>query len=73
MAKKRNKTAGHIKIDPNRDSKLIAKLRAINTITPYTPLKLNTLARMLLNQKLDELITEFHVSVDYQQPASVAG
>ena len=72
MAKKQ-KLTGHIKIDPNRDSKLIAKLRAINAINPYTLLKLNTLARTLLDQKLDELITKHGITVDYQRPASVAG
>jgi len=73
MKKKKNKTTGHIKIDPSRDSEIISKLRAVKTVSPYTLVKLNTLARTLLSQKLDEIISQRNIIVDYSQPASVAG
>jgi len=73
MKKPKNRTSGHIKIDPRRDPGLINKLRAVNAVSPYTLIKLNTLARTLLNQKLDEIISRRKIVIDYQQPAGVAG
>jgi hypothetical protein len=65
MAKQKNKTTGHIKIDPERDPELIVKLRAVNSVPPYILVKPNTLARMLLNQKLDEIISQRGIIVNY--------
>jgi len=62
--------AANVKICPKQDPELIAKLQAV---APYMYIKINPLAKKLLNEKLDELIAKFSITVDYSQPASVAG
>jgi len=62
--------AENVKVSPVDDPELIAKLQAV---APYCYLKINPLAKKLLHEKLDELIREYGITVDYSRPASVAG
>ncbi len=60
----------HINFTRKRDPELLAKL---NATAPYQRRKVHDLARFILLQWLDNQIDELGITVDYSQPASVAG
>jgi len=48
-------------------------IRKLNAIAPYLYDDITGAARKLLHEKLDERLAEYGITVDYSQPASVAG
>jgi hypothetical protein len=65
----KGKIAEHIKIDHETDPALIAKLQALS---PYMYLKVNPLAKKLLNEKCDEVMKQYNISLSSIQPAAYA-
>jgi len=64
------KIAENVKICPERDPDLIAKLQAV---APYCYLKINPLAKKLLHESLDKLIAQWGITVNRLQPAAKTG
>jgi len=60
----------HINFCKKRDEELFVKL---NAVAPCARRKVADLARFLLLESLDKLITENKIKIDYNQPAGVAG
>ena len=61
-----SRIASNVKICPAQDPELIAKLRAL---APYYYLRINPLAKKLLHEKLDEVLSQYNITVDSTQPA----
>lgn len=66
----RTKPVDHINFTRKRDPALIAKL---NAVAPYERRNVHDLVRLILLQRLDELINEYGIAVDYSQPAACVG
>ena len=58
----------------NSDRKVDKTLiRKLNAVAPYQYDDITGTARRLLHERLDQVITELNITVDFNQPASVAG
>lgn len=53
-----------VSLDARKDVEVIAKL---NAVAPFHRKKVATLAKDILNEKLDEMIASLGITVDYSQ------
>ena len=66
----KGKVAEHVKIDHECDPVLMGKLQALS---PHMYLKVNPLAKKLLNEKCDEVMKQYGITLNSIQPTACVG